>query len=199
MVSAADIVRHYPDDPDGIEWVTPQPPRPITVTAHDPAWATAYDGLAARVRRALGDGVLALDHVGSTSVPGLDAKPIIDLDLTVADSTDEPAYRTALEAEGFTLSLRERAWHEHRVFAHAEPRAHLHVWSPDCPEVVRHRLFRDWLREHPADRAAYAAAKHAAVDRLTAAGGGSGMDYNALKAPVVHEILGRVFRAHGLL
>ncbi|GEA87766.1 GrpB family protein [Cellulomonas cellasea] len=199
MVSAADIVRHYPDDPDGIEWVAPQPPRPITVTAHDPAWAAAYAGLAARVRRALGDGVLALDHVGSTSVPGLDAKPIIDLDLTVADSTDEPAYRAALEAEGFTLSLRERAWHEHRVFAHAEPRAHLHVWSPDCPEVVRHRLFRDWLREHREDRAAYAAAKHAAVDRLTAAGGGSGMDYNALKAPVVHDILDRVFRAHGLL
>ncbi|WP_258724688.1 GrpB family protein [Cellulomonas sp. NS3] len=199
MPSPAEIVRHFPDDPDGLEWVAPPQGGPITVTAHDPAWADAYEELAARVRRALGDRVLALEHVGSTSVPGLDAKPIIDLDLTVPDSTDEAAYRAPLEAEGFTLSLRERAWHEHRVFAHAEPRAHLHVWSPDCPEVVRHRLFRDWLREHPEDRAAYAAAKHAAVDALRVRGGGSGMDYNALKEPVVHEILERVFRAHGLL
>lgn len=199
MVSAADVVRHYPDDPDGIEWVTPPRGGPITVTAYDPTWPEAFEELAAKVRRALGDRVLALEHVGFTSVPGLDAKPIVDVDLTVADSADEAGYRAALEAEGFTLSLRERAWHEHRVFAHTRPRAHLHVWSPGCPEVVRHRLFRDWLREHPEDRAAYAAAKHGAVERLNAADGGSGMDYNALKEPVIHEILDRVFRAHGLL
>ncbi|MFS0699923.1 GrpB family protein [Cellulomonas sp. 179-A 4D5 NHS] len=141
----------------------------------------------------------ALDHVGSTSVPGLAAKPIIDLDLTVADSTDEAAYVPALEAEGFALVLRERAWHEHRLLVHTEPRANLHVWSPDSPEAVRHRLLRDWLREHPEDRAAYAAAKHAAADRLRADGDGLVMDYNELKAPVVREILDRVLRAHGLL
>ncbi|MGW6131165.1 GrpB family protein [Cellulomonas sp. NPDC055163] len=199
MPTAAEIVRHHPYDPDGAEWLAPSTPEPITVTDHDPAWADAAAVLADRVRRALADGVLALEHVGSTSVPGLAAKPIIDLDLTVTDSTDEAAYVPALEAEGFTLVLRERAWHEHRVLVHAGPRANLHVWSPDSPEAVRHRLLRDWLREHPEDRAAYAAAKHAAADRLRADGGGSGMDYNELKAPVVREILDRVFRAHGLL
>ena len=73
------------------------------------------------------------------------------------------------------------------------------MWSPDSPEVVRHRLFRDWLREHPEDRAAYAEAKRSAAQTLAAAGGGHGMDYNELKAPVIREILDRVFRAHGLL
>lgn len=199
MPNAADIVRHHPYDPDVAEWLVPSTPEPITVTDHDPAWAGSSVVLADRVRRALGDRVLALDHVGSTSVPGLAAKPIIDLDLTVADSTDEAAYVPALEAEGFALVLRERAWHEHRLLVHPEPRANLHVWSPDSPEAVRHRLLRDWLREHPDDRAAYAAAKRAAADRLRAGGGGLVLDYNELKAPVVREILDRVFRAHGLL
>ena len=143
--------------------------------------------------------MLALEHVGSTSVPGLDAKPVIDLDLTVADSADESRYRPQLEAAGFTLVLRERAWHQHRLLTHDAPRANLHVWSPDSPEVVRHALLRDWLREHPEDRAVYAAAKHAAADALRTGGGGLVSDYNDLKAPVIHEILERVFRAHGLL
>lgn len=199
MASAAEIVRHHPFDPDGVEWLVRSEPSVITVTEHDPAWADAYAVLAERVRAALGDRVLALEHVGSTSVPGLAAKPIVDLDLTVADSTDEDDYRGPLEAAGFTLALRERGWHEHRCFTHDEPRANLHVWSPDCPEAIRHVLLRDWLREHPEDRAAYAQAKRGAAEQLRVAGGGYGMDYNELKAPVIREILGRVFRAHGLL
>jgi GrpB-like predicted nucleotidyltransferase (UPF0157 family) len=199
VVSAQEIVRHYPYDPEGVEWLVPPQPAAITVVEHDAGWPDAYALLADRVRDALGDQVLALEHVGSTSVPGLAAKPIIDLDLTVADSTDEPRYRAPLEAAGFTLVLRERAWHEHRMLTHDAPRANLHVWSPDNPETVRHVLLRDWLREHPEDRAAYAAAKRAAADRLRTGEGGPGADYNELKAPVVREILARVFRAHGLL
>lgn len=198
MLSAEEIVRHSPFDPDGLEWVVPPAPGEITVVEYDPAWPAAYALLADRVRDALGDDVLALDHVGSTSVPGLAAKPIIDLDLTVADSADEAHYRPRLEAAGFTLLLRERAWHGHRMHLHDEPRAHLHVWSPDCPEAVRHLLLRDWLREHPEDREAYAAAKRSAADRLRT-DGGPAADYNGLKAPTIREILDRVFRAHGLL
>lgn len=199
MASAEDIVRHHQYDPDRTEWVVAQQRRVIEVTEYDRSWPTAYTDLAARVRRALGDKVLELEHVGSTSVPGLAAKPIIDLDLTVADSADEAAYRPALEAEGFTLVLRERHWHEHRAFSHESPRANLHVWSPDSPEAIRHRLFRDWLREHPDDRDTYARAKRAAADRLRMSGGGRDVDYNDLKEAVVLEILERVFRAHSLL
>ncbi|MBO3083366.1 GrpB family protein [Cellulomonas fengjieae] len=198
MVSAEEIVRQHPFDPDGVEWVVPPQPGDITVVEYDPTWPATYALLANRVRAALGDDVLALDHVGSTSVPGLAAKPIIDLDLTVADSTDESRYRPQLEAAGFTLVLRERAWHQHRMHLADEPRAHLHVWSPDCPEAVRHLLLRDWLREHPEDREAYAAAKKTAADRLRQ-DGGPAIDYNELKAPTIREILYRVFRAHGLL
>ena len=130
MVSAEEIVRQHPYDPERTEWVVPPQPRLIALTEYDPSWPTAYAEVAERVRRALGDQVLDLEHVGSTAVPGLAAKPIIDLDLTVADSTDESAYRAPLEAEGFTLVLRERHWHEHRAFSHEAPRANLHVWGP---------------------------------------------------------------------
>jgi GrpB-like predicted nucleotidyltransferase (UPF0157 family) len=196
VVSAEEIVRQYPFDPDGVEWVVPPEPGVITVAEYDTAWPAAYAALAELVRGALADDVLALDHVGSTSVPGLAAKPIIDLDLTVADSTDESRYVPQLEAAGFTLVLRERAWHQHRLLTHETPRANLHVWSPDCPETVRHLLLRDWLREHPEDREAYVAAKRTAADRLRT---GVMNDYNELKAPTIREILDRVFRAHGLL
>lgn len=197
MVSAEQIVHQSPFDPDGMEWLGPTAPGEIVVAEYDPTWPAAYALLAGRVREALGDDVLALEHVGSTSVPGLAAKPVIDLDLTVADSADEQSYLPRLEAAGFSLHLRERAWHEHRMLVHDAPRAHLHVWSPDCPEPVRHLLLRDWLREHPDDRDGYAAAKRVAADRLR--GGGAAIDYNGLKAPTIHAILERVFRAHGLL
>ena len=176
MVSAEEIVRQHPYDPERTEWVVPPQPRLIALTEYDPSWPTAYAEVAERVRRALGDQVLDLEHVGSTAVPGLAAKPIIDLDLTVADSTDESAYRAPLEAEGFTLVLRERHWHEHRAFSHEAPRANLHVWGPHSPEAIRHRLFRDWLREHPEDRAIYAAAKRAAAEQVRTAGGGLPME-----------------------
>ena len=147
---------------------------------------------------ALGDRVLALDHVGSTSIPDLPAKAIIDIDLTVADSSDEAAYVPALERIGFVLQIREPRWHEHRVMVATSPLANLHVWSPHSPEVIRHRMFRDWLRDHPADRARYAAAKRAAADESNAAGKTT-TSYNLRKQPVVREILDRMFRAHGML
>ena len=143
-------------------------PGPVEVVPYDPDWPARYEQVAERVGAALGDRVLGLEHVGSTSVPGLAAKPVIDVDLTVADSSDEDAYLHDLEAAGFGLVVREPSWHQHRALTHADPRTNLHVFSPDCPEVVRHRLFRDWLREHPDDLALYRDAKTgaaAAVDR----------------------------------
>ncbi len=157
-----------------------------------------YQDLAERIRGALGDKVLDLEHVGSTSVPGLAAKPVIDIDLTVADATDEDAYVGPLDAIGFELRIREPKWHEHRCLMLAEPRSNLHVWNPNSPEAIRHRMFRDWLRDHPDDRDLYAGAKLQSAEASNAAGE-EVMAYNLRKQPVIRDILDRMFRAHGML
>ena len=138
-------------------------------------------------------------------MPGLPAKPIIDVDLIVADPADEAAYVPALQAIGFVHWLTEPDWHQHRLLKQlTEPRVHLHVFGPDCPEPVRHRMFRDWLIAHPEDRERYAAAKRDAAAQMAATGEehgalGFGMAYNRIKEPVVREIYDRMFRAAGLL
>lgn len=147
---------------------------------------------------ALGDVALSIEHVGSTSVPGLPAKPIIDIDLTVPDSRDEDAYRPALEAAGFLVLFREPVFHEHRFARSDSPPANIHIWSPDCPEAIRHRMLRDWLIAHPEEREQYAAAKFASAEQINAEGGRV-MDYNQRKQPVIRDILERMFRAHGLI
>jgi GrpB-like predicted nucleotidyltransferase (UPF0157 family) len=171
---------------------------PIEVVEPDPAWPAQFDLLAARLRAALGDRALAVEHVGSTSVPGLAAKAIIDIDVTVPDPRDEPAYVPDLEAAGFRLRMREPGWHEHRLVVHNDPRANIHVFGPDCPEVIRHRMLRDWLTEHPDDRDRYAAAKRESAEQSNT-GGGDGLqppqgaagsrhprpDVPSLRAPVI--------------
>ena len=163
--------------------------RPIVIEDYDPAWAGRYDAVAAAIAGALGDQVLALQHVGSTSVPGLAAKAIVDVDLTVADTEDEPRYIPALEKIGYVLVLREPWWHGHRMLVDAEEDVHLHVWPQGSPEVVRHRLLRDWLRTHPGDRELYASAKRRLARE--AAGG----DYTMAKSDVIDAIFGRIFAA----
>lgn len=198
------ITRHHASDParDAAALVPGQPARAgaVDLVEHDPTWGVAYDAVAALVRDALGDRVHALQHVGSTSVPDLPAKPVLDVDLTVADPADEQSYVPDLVAVGFVHRIREPWWHEHRLLVRHDvlPRVNLHVFGPGCPEVVRHRMFRDWLREHPEDCERYAAAKRDAAVATNAVGG-TGMDYNRVKEPVVHAIYARLFRAHGLL
>jgi GrpB-like predicted nucleotidyltransferase (UPF0157 family) len=200
MPTPEEITRHHDGPPDGLSpWVGGyRPRRDIRVVDPDPAWPDSFAGLAARIRAALGDRALAVEHVGSTSVAGLPAKPIIDIDLTVADSADESAYVPALENAGFQLVVREPWWQEHRCFVHDEPRCNLHVFSPDAAEPVRHRIFRDWLRMHPDDLALYRDSKLAAAAAANAAGEHV-MEYNARKESVIREIYDRAFRAAGLL
>ncbi len=193
------ITRHDDADPDEDVFVGGRPaPTPIEVVASDPSWPAQFDELADRIRRALGDRILELEHIGSTSVPGLPAKPVIDIDLTVTDSSDEPAYVPALERAGFVLTIREPRWHEHRCLTATSPPANLHVWSPASPEVIRHRMFRDWLRAHSDDCTLYAAEKRAAAEASNATGE-SVMDYNVRKQAVIRDILDRLFRANGML
>jgi GrpB-like predicted nucleotidyltransferase (UPF0157 family) len=201
MPTPEEITRHHDDTapPGRSAWVEGARPRTgIEVVDPDPTWPAAYDELAARIHEALWERVLDLQHVGSTAVPGLPAKPVIDLDLTVADSSDEVAWLPPLEAAGFELVVREPWWHEHRCLVSEAPRANLHVFSPDCPEPIRHRIFRDWLREHPDDLARYRDAKLGAATEANAAGEHV-MEYNARKEPVIRAIYDRAFRAAGLL
>lgn len=165
----------------------PRLPAPIEVADYDPAWPMSYASHAKRIREALGDAALAVEHVGSTSVPGLAAKFRIDIDVIVADSADEAAYLPALEAAGYVLRVREPDWYEHRCFHGFEPPANVHVFGPDCDEHLRHVIFRDWLRTHPEDRDRYAAEKR----RIAAENFTYMAEYAARKSTIVIDILRR--------
>jgi GrpB-like predicted nucleotidyltransferase (UPF0157 family) len=201
MPSRAEIVTFddSPPPPGADPWVRGAAPAVgIEVTDPDPAWPRQYDDLADRIREVLGWRVLQLEHVGSTSVLGLPAKPIIDIDLTVADPGREQDYIPALEETGFQLVVREPWWYGHRLLRADEPRCNLHVFGFDSPELVRHRIFRDWLRGNPGERDRYAADKRQAAAEANA-GGEHVMQYNARKQQVIREIYHRAFVAAGLL
>ena len=204
MPTPEEITRHH--DPVDVIYVGAHPTGyTLRIEDPDPTWAGRYERLEAEIVAALGDRVLGIQHIGSTAVPGLPAKPIIDVDLTVADPVDEAGYVPDLQALGHVHWLTEPDWHQHRLFKNLdEPRVHLHVFGPGCPEVDRHRMFRDWLIAHPEDRARYAQAKRRAAERMSESGQdtgapGAGMRYNAMKEPVVREIHHRMFVADGLL
>jgi GrpB-like predicted nucleotidyltransferase (UPF0157 family) len=138
---------------------------PIVLAEYDPAWPEQFRREEARIRAALGPAALLVEHVGSTSVPGLAAKPLIDIVLAVPDTTDEPAYVPALEAAGYVLRIRENDWHQHRLFKGPEVDLNLHVFSHGCPEIDRMIAFRDRLRTHPADRERYERTKRTLAAR----------------------------------
>jgi GrpB-like predicted nucleotidyltransferase (UPF0157 family) len=201
MLSDEDITtfRDDADPPDTSPYVPgAKPTTDIGVVPYDPAWPGTYERVAHLVRIALGPRVLDLAHVGSTAVPDLAAKPVIDIDLTVADSDDEASYVPALQKHGFRLLIREPWWYGHRLLQHPGPRTNLHVWSPDCPEAARHLIFRDWLKTHPDDQQLYLAAKQDAVDHTNETGGHI-VDYNFHKQTVIREIYARAFAALGML
>jgi GrpB-like predicted nucleotidyltransferase (UPF0157 family) len=159
----------------------------LEVRDYDPAWPEAYRRKANDVIEALGERVMLLEHVGSTSVPGLAAKPIIDMVLEVADSSDEPSYVPALEAAGYALRIREPSWFEHRMLRPSDRSAHLHVFSAGCPESRRMIRFRDHLRTSEADRDLYAATKR----ELAGRGWKYMQQYADAKTGVVTEIMTR--------
>lgn len=197
----SEITRHHDDQapPGRTPWVGDHRPRgDVEVVDPDPGWLRTAETLMNRVRDALGVRVLGLQHVGSTAVPGLPAKPVVDLDLTVADPAAEASYLPELERAGFVLVVREPWWQEHRCLVHEAPRCNLHVFGPGAAEPVRHRIFRDWLLEHAEERDRYAAAKRDAAAAARAAGEHT-MQYNHRKQAVVREIYDRAFRAKGLL
>ena len=158
----------------------------ITLAQYDSAWPERYSGVEQEIRAALGGAALQIEHVGSTSVPGLIAKPIIDLVLVVADTAREEAYVPALEAAGYTLDVREPEWFEHRMLRGRDGDVNLHVFSVSCSEVDRMLRFRDRLRSNADDRERYAAAKR----ELAARDWGDVQDYADAKTDVISEICG---------
>jgi GrpB-like predicted nucleotidyltransferase (UPF0157 family) len=159
----------------------------IVLVEHDPAWAARFEQERARIVAALGDRARAVEHVGSTSVPGLAAKPIIDICLTVDDSADEPAYVPTLERAGYELRIREPNWFEHRMLRTPERDVHLHVFTVGCDEVTRMLLFRDWLRSNRADRELYESTKRDLARRDWP----TGQHYADAKTDVVAAIMAR--------
>src|SRR6266545_5391320 len=161
--------------------------QPIEIREYDPGWPGLYDREEARIRSILGDRAVRLEHAGSTSVPGLPAKPIIDMVLEVPDSADEPAYVPELEAAGYVLRIREPEWFEHRLFKGPDTNVNLHVFTAGCDETDRMLLFRDWLRANAADRELYAAAKR----ELAARDWKYVQQYADAKTAVVRAIISR--------
>jgi GrpB-like predicted nucleotidyltransferase (UPF0157 family) len=137
----------------------------IFLAEYDPEWPALYERESARIRSILGDRVRLLEHAGSTSVPGLSAKPVIDMVLAVPDSADEPAYVPPLEATGYVLRIREPDWFEHRLFKGPDTNINLHTFSEGCLEIDRMLAFRDRLRTHDDERVRYEETKRELASR----------------------------------
>jgi GrpB-like predicted nucleotidyltransferase (UPF0157 family) len=159
----------------------------VILSDYDLVWPAWFETLAAKVRSALGPAALELHRAGSTSVPGLAAKPVIDVVLMVADSAREEAYVPALVAAGWVLRVREPEWFEHRCLKSAEPAGNLHVFTVGCPEIGRMLAFRDHLRANPADRRLYEETKRTLAARSWAVM----QDYADAKTAVVAGIMSR--------
>lgn len=159
----------------------------ILITPYDPKWPAKYAELAKMVRASLFERVLKLEHVGSTAVEGLSAKPVIDMLLVVEDTTQEPKYVPALEAQGFVFWRREPDWFEHRLLKHEAIQSNLHVFSAGCPEIDRMLAFRDRLRTNEAECRLYESTKV----ELAARRWSRVQDYADAKTDVVQAILGR--------
>jgi GrpB-like predicted nucleotidyltransferase (UPF0157 family) len=170
-------------------WVR-EPPRltgRIQVVDYDPEWPRLFRREADRIGAVLGERVVRLEHIGSTAVPGLAAKPIIDVLLVVPDPADEPAYLPDLEAAGYVLVIREPEWFQHRCFKGPDTNVNLHVYPPGCQEIERYLLFRDRLRDRPEERAHYQRVKRELAERDWT----YMQQYADAKTEVVEEIIAR--------
>lgn len=165
----------------------------ITIVDYDPRWPRLFEREAERIRSILADRALSIEHIGSTSVPTLPAKPTIDILLVVADSAEESEYVPRLEHAGFQLHIREPAWHEHRMFKELDSDINLHVFSDGCPEIDRILAFRDWLRTHKTDRELYARTKRELAEKdwkYT-------QNYADAKTEVIEQIMARARNLEG--
>jgi GrpB-like predicted nucleotidyltransferase (UPF0157 family) len=159
----------------------------IDLEPYNPEWPSLYTKLERQIRDALGAKALMIEHVGSTSVPGLSAKPVIDMVLAVSNSADESSYVPLLEHLGYVLRIREPDWFEHRLLKPSAVDGHIHVFSQGCEEIDRMLAFRDRLRTNDDDRKLYERTKQ----ELAARTWKYTQNYADAKSDVVREILHR--------
>src|SRR5437588_5016760 len=143
------------DEPLGTGLIGGVEKREIKLLDYDPDWPKKFETHARVIAGALGGSALRVEHIGSTSVPGLAAKPIIDILVIIPDSANESAYLLRLEAAGYALRVREPDWNEHRMFRTPEKDVHIHIYSAGCLEIERTLAFRDRLRRNIDDRRRY--------------------------------------------
>ena len=159
----------------------------VYLAPYDPDWPRLFEREAKRIRAALGDRALVVEHAGSTSIPGLSAKPRIDIVLAVADSSDEEAYVPDMEAAGYVLTIREPDWDQHRLFKGPDTDINVHVFTFGCREITRMLVFRDHLRSNDDDRLLYERKKQ----ELAAQTWKYVQHYADAKSEVVEDILTR--------
>ena len=135
--------------------------RAIEIADYDPRWPQESELHRNAILAALGSVALRIEHIGSTSVPWLAAKPIVDILLVVADSGNEAAYLPSLEAAGYALRVREPEFYEHRMLRTPRRDVHLHIFSAGCVEIERYLTFRNRLRSNSHDRQRYESTKRA--------------------------------------
>jgi len=157
--------------------------REIAIAGYDPQWPRRFERERERIAAALGARALAIEHIGSTAVPGLAAKPVVDVLVAVADPEDA-ALAGPLDAAGYELRVREG---RHRMFRTPARDVHVHLWAQGDPEIARTLRFRDRLRSDAADRAAYERLKR----ELAAREWGDMNEYAEAKTPLIEEILAR--------
>jgi len=159
-------------------------PGPVCLVEYHDGWPVRFARIRERLADALGITARTIEHIGSTAVPRLAAKPIIDVLVTVDDVEDEGGYAPALMALGYELRVREPG---HRMFRPPSRDTHVHVWAEGSREHRDHVLFRDRLRQSATDRDAYAQLK-----RELAAEDWPDVNYYAeAKGPFIDEILKR--------
>jgi GrpB-like predicted nucleotidyltransferase (UPF0157 family) len=161
----------------------------IVIVDYDPAWPEAFRRLGTRLRAALGPLALRIDHIGSTSVPGLAAKPVLDVQISVASLEPVGTYLPALELVGFRWRA-DNPERTKRYFREASgPRTHIHVRAAGSWSEQFALLMRDYLRAHPEEAASYAALKRELADRL----GTDRHAYTEAKDPFIWALM---FRAN---
>ena len=154
------------------------------ISDYDHAWPLRFAELEARIRSALGNTALAVEHIGSTSVPQLAAKPIIDVLVVVANLEDEPSYVPAMEDAGFVLRVRESG---HRMFRTPVRDVHIHVYASGDQAITDYLDLRDWLRVDASDRSLYAEVKRDLARRRWT----DMNQYADAKTDVIGQVLGR--------
>lgn len=148
--------------PDEIELIGGVEHRVIEIANYNPSWVATFDRERRRISAALGGSAVRIDHVGSTAVAGLAAKPIVDVQISVRDAEEDLAYLPRLEASGYQLRVRSPG---HRMLRTPALDVHVHACAVGSAWERQHLLFRDWLRRAPDDRVLYEATKRKLAQR----------------------------------